>query len=184
MVTNFVNLVLSTLTLLTSIFIVLFLVVFLILKARQDKKRLVFFRRFFHNHGAVIIFLASLVAVLGSLFFSEFARYSVCVLCWYQRIFMYPILLVSSIFLFDKSRALLKVIMSLSFIGAFFALYHYVIQVFPSNVICEVGGVSCAVRPFLTFGYISIPMMALTAFVVIFLTSVFMHNIFLKKKKN
>ena len=179
MVVSTVNLVLSSLTLITGILIVLFLFAYLILKIRKNKKGLVKFNKFIKDRGVLFVFLISLAALIGSLFFSEFAKYGVCTLCWYQRILMYPLVLISGVMLFKRSRDFLFVIIPMSAIGITVSLYHYLIQVLPSDAICDANGVSCVTKPFLTFGYISIPMMAFTAFLAIFLISIFL----LRQKK-
>ncbi|OGF23898.1 hypothetical protein A3H66_01205 [Candidatus Falkowbacteria bacterium RIFCSPLOWO2_02_FULL_45_21] len=115
--------------------------------------------------------------MLGSLFYPEIAQYAVCRLCWYQRIFMYPqaILLGLAAWRQDKNIALYSII--LSAFGALIAAYHYYIQLsgalaaVPS---CSAVGysVSCSERFIMQFGYITIPLMSLTAFLMIILIMV------------
>lgn len=119
------------------------------------------------------LFLALVVAttaMLGSLFYSEVLKYEPCVLCWYQRILMYsqvPILL------FAWGKKDLHVIpysLILSSIGVVIATYHYFIQITPTeSVVCSVVGYSssCTQTFNMQFGYITIPMMALSAFLLI-----------------
>lgn len=119
------------------------------------------------------LFLALVVATtatLGSLFYSEVLKYEPCVLCWYQRILMYsqvPILLLAWS---KKDLHVIPYSLILSSIGVVIAAYHYFIQVTPTeSVVCSVVGysTSCTQTFSMQFGYITIPMMALSAFLLI-----------------
>src|SRR3989344_5518698 len=157
---EFINQGLAWLTLAGGIFLVLFLI------GKIFKKRF----NFFQKNALLFAFIVSLIATLGSLFFSEIMLYEPCKLCWYQRIFMYPQVILFGVLLYrrEKSGIIFSLIMSV--IGALIAGFHYVQQIFPSSVLsCDVLGysVSCVQTFFLEFGYITIPMMALTAFLML-----------------
>ena len=110
------------------------------------------------------------IATTGSLFFSEIAKYEPCKLCWIQRIFMYPLVLLLGIASWKNDRGIADYVLPLSVIGAGFAGYHYALQVNPNlPAPCSAVGysVSCAERFVTSFGYITIPMMSLTAFLMI-----------------
>lgn len=116
------------------------------------------------------MFLISLVAMLGSLFFSDVANYIPCTLCWYQRILMYPQVFILGFDLARNKKTSLQYSFLLSVIGLPIALYHYSLQLFPSHsVFCEAGSISCAEKVTMTFGYITIPLMAATAFALLLL---------------
>ena len=55
------------------------------------------------ENGLIFIWTISFVATLGSLYFSEVRGFEPCTLCWYQRILMYPIVLISGVALFQKN---------------------------------------------------------------------------------
>ncbi len=115
-------------------------------------------------------FVVALTATLGSLYFSEVAGFEPCKLCWYQRILMYPQVLLYGLALWKKEKHIVPYGLLLSAVGAVIAGYHYLLQigVVPSLVCDAVGySVSCSQRFVMTFGYITIPMMALSAFLVI-----------------
>jgi disulfide bond formation protein DsbB len=126
------------------------------------------------RNALLLMFVVSLIATIGSLFFSDIALWTPCKLCWYQRIFMYPQVVLLFIALWRKDRNIVPYILALSAIGAGIAVFHYGEQViaalYPAvidpNVPCDTSGTSCASTPFFHFGYITIPMMALTAFVL------------------
>lgn len=123
----------------------------------------------FTLHAYLFSFIVSTIATLGSLFFSEIAHYTPCLLCWYQRIFMYPQPLLAYLAVVRNERVITPYLLLLNAIGALIAAYHYLIQRLPSYSFlpCEAGGqASCTKDYILHFGYITIPMMALTAFLL------------------
>jgi len=113
----------------------------------------------------------SLIATMGSLYFSEIRGYEPCELCWYQRIFMYPIvlLLAAAIIKKDAKAALYSAILSGG--GGLISIYHYSIQklAFLSDSAPACGRVPCTGEYINWFGFITIPFLALTAFVIIFI---------------
>ena len=114
--------------------------------------------------------IVSMVATLGSLFYSEILKYPPCILCWWQRIFMYPQFLIFGFALINKDNKIFNYSILLSLIGGGISLYHYLIQrgVLQTSS-CDVVGYSssCSETFFLSYGYITIPMMALTAFILL-----------------
>ena len=114
-----------------------------------------------------VSFIIALVATSGSLYFSEVMMLEPCPLCWYQRIFMYPLLVLflSSILMMRKDVQHYAVPMAI--IGAGISAYHYAVQ-----ILVELGsgcssGASCEAAHFMYFDYVTIPLMALTAFITI-----------------
>ena len=71
---------------------------------------------------------ASFIATLGSLYFSEIMKFEPCVLCWYQRIFMYPFVLWLGIAVVKKDYRIASYSLPIASIGACISLYHYAIQ--------------------------------------------------------
>ena len=133
------------------------------------KKNLI---EFIGKHATLFSFIVALIAVLGSLFFSEVAKFTPCKLCWYQRIFMYPEVILLGVALFKKSKDTAAFIVGLATPGAAIAAYNYLLQIgVVPELSCSTTGysVSCAQRFIMNFGYITIPMMALSAFILIIL---------------
>jgi disulfide bond formation protein DsbB len=126
---------------------------------------------FFGKHAIIFAFSVALIATLGSLFYSEIAGYTPCKLCWYQRILMYPqVLLLGTAYVKrDKGIGIYSIVFS--FLGAGIALYHYLLQRGAIDEIlpCTTVGysVSCAEKFVMNYGYITIPMMAFSAFLLI-----------------
>ena len=106
--------------------------------------------------------------MLGSLYYSEIAGFVPCTLCWYQRILMYPITLIALVGILSRDDALPKYVLPLSVAGMGLSTYHYLIQlgVISHSAVCAVG-VPCGLRYVNYAGFVTIPLMALTAFVLI-----------------
>lgn len=121
----------------------------------------------------LVVWTTSLVATAGSLFFSEVLGYIPCDLCWIQRIFMYPIVIISTAALLKKNIDIAYSILFLSGIGMLFSLYHYGLQKLPflqdAGGIC--GQVPCNLQYINYFGFVTIPFLAGIAFIVILIAS-------------
>jgi disulfide bond formation protein DsbB len=116
-----------------------------------------------------IAFGAALIATLGSLYFSEILKYVPCELCWYQRIFMYPQAVILAIAIAKKNHQIALYCFVLSIIGGLISTYHYLIQKvsFMSEASISCGLVPCNSQYINWFGFITIPFLALTAFIII-----------------
>lgn len=116
-----------------------------------------------------IALLASWIAMLGSLYFSEVMGFVPCELCWYQRILMYPLTAVLAVGLLVRDRYLPKIVLPLSTLGIFVSLYHYLLEktdLFDAVTVCSMG-VSCTTMWINWFGFVTIPFLALVAFTII-----------------
>jgi disulfide bond formation protein DsbB len=105
-------------------------------------------------------------ASLGSLFFSEIMELPPCSLCWYQRVFMFPLVVVLSMGLLPFDRRVLRYALPLSVLGVVVAVYHVLLQagVIPESLAPCSQGVSCSDVDLFVFGFVSIPVMSLVAF--------------------
>ena len=122
----------------------------------------------FKNSG-YLAWVIALVAMLGSLYFSEFAGIQPCILCWYQRIAMYPLVAVVGVGILRKDRALWTYALPLSIIGTGVAFYHNLLQwhVISETLAPCTLGVSCVTRTVIALDFITIPLLSLGAFVLI-----------------
>jgi disulfide bond formation protein DsbB len=129
-----------------------------------------------HN-GAYLAFIVALVATLGSLFFSEVMNFIPCTLCWYQRILMYPLVIVALVGAIEQDEFLPKYVLPFSVIGLTVATYHYLLQVgvFNYSPACSTG-VPCGGRYINWLGFITIPFLALVAFLLITIIMVVMYR--------
>lgn len=113
--------------------------------------------------------IVSLLATLGSLFFSEVMRYPPCVLCWYQRIGMYPLVMLFLVGLFPLSQHVLRFTLPLALTGWVVAVYHNLLyyKVLPQSAAPCAQGISCTSVHIQWLGFITIPLLSLTAFSMI-----------------
>lgn len=120
-----------------------------------------------------LTFATSLIATLGSLYFSEIQKYIPCELCWYQRIVMYPLVLILGMAVVKKDYHIAKYSFALSTIGALISLYHYSIQkiTFLGEKSISCGIVPCTSQYINWIGFITIPFLALIAFIIISVSS-------------
>lgn len=121
-----------------------------------------------------VTFFAALLATLGSLIYSDIIGYEPCKLCWYQRIFMYPLVVMFGIALWNKHAWIKPYGVVMAGVGALVAGFHYLGQIGwnPLGLECLAIGysASCSKNFVLQFGFITIPMMALSAFLLIALS--------------
>lgn len=113
--------------------------------------------------------LVALVATLGSLYFSEVRMYVPCTLCWYQRILMYPLVLLLGVASYRQDREVVQYALPLSLLGVVVSGYHLMEQKIPgfgAAVLCR-SGVPCSGEYINWFGFLTIPGLSLIAFVVI-----------------
>jgi disulfide bond formation protein DsbB len=121
------------------------------------------------NSNWMIVFICWIIAsvsALGSLFFSEIMEFPPCALCWYQRIFMFPmvLILIAGLFPFDKN--IIRYALPLASVGWGFAFYHYLLYsgFIPESIQPCSQGVSCSETYLDLFGFITIPMLSLISF--------------------
>lgn len=127
------------------------------------------------EYSMLFMWVVSLVAMMGSLFFSEVMKYEPCTFCWYQRILMYPLVFIIGIAYIQRNAQIAVTTLVFSCIGTLVALYHYGMQKIPflhdNAIAC--GRVPCTGEYINWLGFITIPFLSLTAFVLIFITSIF-----------
>lgn len=119
-----------------------------------------------------LLFAAWVVAAgstLGALFFSEVMGIPPCVLCWYQRICMFPLAVLLPLGLFPFDPKIVRYTLPLAAIGAAVALFHVLLVhgVIPERITPCTQGVPCGQNPIEWFGFLGIPHLALGAFVII-----------------
>lgn len=119
-----------------------------------------------------LIFLAwitSAVSTAGSLFFSEVMMYPPCILCWYQRICMYPLVLILVAGLFPLNKSVIRFSLPLSLTGFGIAVYHNLLyyKILPESAAPCRQGISCTTAQIEWLGFITIPFLSLVGFAVI-----------------
>ena len=123
--------------------------------------------------------ILALVSTMGSLFFSEVMKLPPCILCWYQRICMYPLVVILMAGLFPFDKAVLKFSMPLVGIGWVIAFYHNLLyyNILPESASPCVQGISCTTVQINWLGFITIPLLSFTAFTLIALILIFTNKV-------
>lgn len=126
-------------------------------------------RGFFRTYSLYLAWVVSIVATCASLYLSEVLLFEPCRLCWFQRIFMYPQVILLGIASYKDDRKIISYVLPMSIIGGSISILHYLEQMVPSFAKvapCSVG-ISCSSDPLNWFGFITVPLLALIAFVMI-----------------
>jgi disulfide bond formation protein DsbB len=126
-------------------------------------------RAFLRVHGLTLAWLVALTSTLGSLYYSEVANFVPCKLCWYQRIAMYPLVVVLGVAALRKDRGVWRYAVPIALVGGAISIFHYTIERFPNLAgasSCDASA-PCTVVWTWQFHYISIPFMALSGFLLI-----------------
>lgn len=115
-----------------------------------------------------LAWLVALVAMVGSLVYSEVIHFEPCRLCWFQRIAMYPLAIVLLVGAIRKERQVKYYALPLALIGLAISIYHYLLQTFPTleGGACDPSN-PCSAKYVDIFGFISIPFMAGSGFIVV-----------------
>lgn len=126
-------------------------------------------RTFLIEQGLSLVWVIATIATLGSLYFSEIMGYLPCTLCWYQRILMYPLVIVLGIATARKDLKQTIYVLPITILGMGISSYHYAIE---KTDWFEGGGKTCGIIPcdveYINWlGFITIPFLALTAFTLI-----------------
>lgn len=116
-----------------------------------------------------VVFAQALLATLGSLYFSEVLKFPPCVLCWYQRICLYPLVVIAFIGIIKKDKLFPLYVLPLSIGGLVIALYHNLLyyNIIPEAIAPCVSGISCTTKFIEYFGFVTIPFLSLLAFAII-----------------
>ena len=113
--------------------------------------------------------LVSVIATLGSLYFSEIMHFIPCELCWYQRILMYPLTILLGFAAYFGEFQIRKYVLSMAIIGVSFSVHHYLLQKWPGYggfMTCS-QGIPCNQDYIDWFGFVTIPLLAMAAFLLI-----------------
>lgn len=122
----------------------------------------VFMKKFLKEYSLYLAWAASLVATLGSLYFSEFANFPPCTLCWYQRVAVYPLVVILGFAIYRRDRNMLLPAFVLAIFGWLVSVYHNLLyfKIIPEEAAPCTAGVSCTTEFVKLLGFIDIPLMA------------------------
>ncbi|MCE9585303.1 disulfide bond formation protein B [Candidatus Nomurabacteria bacterium] len=165
-----------------AILLQIFSVVILLILFFGSKKNI--FLDYVEKHFLAIGFFISLCASVFPLVYSEIINFLPCYLCWWQRIFIFPMLFIFGVAFWDKDKKVVRYTLPLLCAGFLISVYHnfeYYFSESASSLPCDASGVSCYQQLVSEFGgYISIPMLALTVFFSLLVLCLVVH---IKQKK-
>jgi disulfide bond formation protein DsbB len=123
--------------------------------------------------------IQALIAMLGSLYFSEILHFPPCVLCWYQRIAMYPLVLILPIGILARDKKVSIYALPLALAGLGIAFYHSLLyyQILPESLAPCVQGISCTTKYIEWFGFITIPLLSLVSFLTLVIGLIWHHKL-------
>ena len=112
--------------------------------------------------------IVATISMVTSLYYSEVADFTACNFCWYERIAMYPLVIILGIASWREDIKIKLYALPISVAGILISIYHYLLQLFPNQTSISCGKFStCTGNWILEYGFISIPFMAFTAFLLI-----------------
>tara|TARA_B100001996_G_scaffold223313_1_gene171817 strand:+ start:758 stop:1324 length:567 start_codon:yes stop_codon:yes gene_type:complete len=126
------------------------------------------FNKLIHDNAVIFSWAIATLASLGSLFYSEISGFIPCTYCWYERIAMYPLVAILGIGMLRKNKEIWIYGLPFSLIGLIISIYHYQLQIIPDQQsgACS-GEASCSGSWIMEFGFITMPFMALSTFLLI-----------------
>ena len=126
---------------------------------------------------AFAAWLVAMASTLGALFFGEVMKLPTCVLCWYQRIFMFPLALILPLGLFPFDRKLVRYALPLAVVGWLVAVFHQLLVagVIPEEIRPCTQGVPCSQTVIEWFGFVTIPLLSVAAFSIVIALLVAVH---------
>lgn len=134
---------------------------------------------FVHKYVLELLFVGILSAVIGSLIYSNIVGFPPCDLCWWQRIFMYPQLIIVGFAMYRKDTTVIDYLVPLSVLGAIVSLFQSFIQwgfSFGAVGGCAAVGGECAKVYFTQYSYITIPFMSFSVFAYIIALKVIYYH--------
>jgi disulfide bond formation protein DsbB len=164
--TNDIIFILALLAIAGQIFILFLVILFFI--SKESLKN--FADLFSERTWLFFAFLLALLSMAGTLYFSEIVGFEPCKLCWFQRIFMYPEVILLGIAVWNKDFGIKPYALTLAGFGVLFSLLHMYEQISGSDLTaCAASGAgpSCVKIYFTYFGYITFPVLSLTSFLMI-----------------
>lgn len=136
-----------------------FAVIRLLINKKDDT-----FLKLISKYSLHIGFILSCVSLVASLFYSEVAGFVPCTLCWIQRIFIYPQVILFGLALKQKETTILPYSFALTLIGSVFSLYHNYLYFGGTPAIPCDASATCTQRYVFEFGFMTIPLMAFALF--------------------
>lgn len=139
---------------------------------KTSKKRKSPFLDFLKSNALPLAFFATLFSSVMSLIYSDYLGEAPCGLCWFQRLFIFPQVVLFIVAYLKNDISIFKYSFWLSVVGGVIAIYHQFLQLgFNEAIPCPVtpGLVDCAKPTFISFGFVTMPFAAITLFLFLIL---------------
>jgi disulfide bond formation protein DsbB len=123
---------------------------------------------FLGPQSLLLAWIVSIVTTVGSLWYSEHFHFLPCELCWYQRILMYPLVVILGVGWFRRDRSVWITALPFLAIGPFVSLYHWLVERVPSfaeGTSCSIDA-PCSAPYFEKLGFVTLAWMALSSFLL------------------
>ncbi len=140
-------------------------------------------RLFLKKYILYIAWVQALAGTLISLYFSEIMHLPPCTLCWYQRVFYYPIVFILSVGILRKDfKHIFYYVFPLSIVGWSIAFFHVLLErgIIPESAGPCAAGISCTTRYIEWFGFLTIPLLSFIGFSIIILCMVIYKKLKIK----
>lgn len=126
-------------------------------------------KTFLRQNALYIAWIIALLAVIGSLYFSEIKGFAPCVLCWFQRIAIYPLVVLIPIGIIKKDPRIADYVLSLTIVGTLISIYQNLLyyKILPESISPCSAGVSCTTKYVEYFGFLTIPLLSLITLITI-----------------
>ena len=172
---SFLNYYLSLATLIAFVVVIAWAIDFIVIRLRYGPyKELRTVYKHISYYALPLGFFVALSGTILSLFYSEYLGYLPCALCWFQRIALYPMVIIFAVAWYRQDYSVYRYILSLSLVGFFISLYHQYLQMgYSAFIPCAANAmfVDCAKPSFIEFGFVTFPFMGVIIFSILFLTS-------------
>jgi disulfide bond formation protein DsbB len=139
------------------------------LVSKPARRRAVDIARFVGPQALLVAWIVAIVTMLGSLYYSEHAGYVPCELCWYQRILMYPLVIVLGVGWLRRDSKVWMTAAPFVVLGAPLSLYHWLVERVPSfaeSSSCSIVA-PCTAPYFEKLGFVTLAWMCLSSFLLI-----------------
>ncbi len=125
-----------------------------------------------------IAWIQSVIATASSLYLSQVLHWTPCVLCWFQRIFMYPLILIIGVCILREIDDTEYLVWPLTAFGFCISLYHNLLmyRILPESFAPCTASVSCTIPYHFWFGFLTVPLLSFIAFTVITICMYFFHR--------
>ena len=142
------------------------------------------FKKWLRENILYLAWIQALAATVISLYISEILKFTPCVLCWYQRILMYPLVIIILVGIINKDKKAHRYILPFSIAGTLLALYQWLLQmgVIPDSIAPCALGISCTTKYISFFNFITIPFLSFLAFAFITACAVIFMKLINNKK--